>query len=607
MDLNEAQSYIFATNWKDRRPGLDRMRELLCLLGSPEQQLKYVHVAGTNGKGSVCAMLSSILSAAGYRTGLYTSPHLAGVNERFVVNGEEITDEDFIHAAERVKAAADRMCDPPTAFEILTAMAFCYFAEQRCDIVVLEVGLGGRLDATNVIPPPEAAVITNLGLEHTEILGDTIEEIAFEKGGIIKSGTCVVSYDSDPKALSVLRNICNEKGVPFKIADMANLTPAHCDLSGQYFNWKHEKGLFFPLLGEHQLHNANLALEAISVLRERGWKISDDAVRKGLAMTRWPARFEVLALEPVTILDGAHNPQCAQALANSLSTYLPGERATFLMGVLSDKDCEAMISAVATLAKRFVCVTPDSERAFPAKQLSKLLALRGFEAEICESIEEGIEKCLSFSDGPVVAFGSLYMAGAVRSSFFPIYRRWLRKKKIQAREALTPEERERLSGQLIQNLVATKEFQSAKTVLVYRGTRGEVRLDTLFTMPDAQGKRFAYPLCVSKTEMLALIPREDAWAQGSFGIWEPVPERSDLVMPEEIDLVVCPCTAFDEQGNRMGMGGGYYDRYLPKCVHARILAVAFECQKAARIPAAVWDKPMELVVTEKAVYRPRRD
>lgn len=417
MNMEEMLAFLQSVSWLGSRPGLERIEALMALLGNPEKELKYIHVAGTNGKGSTCAMLSSILWEAGYKTGVYTSPHLVRYNERMVIDGSEISDEALCAAAETVKACVDGMDDKPTEFELITAMALLYFKEQGCDIVVLEVGLGGRLDATNVIPAPEVAVIANLGLEHTEILGDTIEQIAAEKGGIIKPGCAAVSYDSAPGALSVLRNICRERAVPLTCVDMSRLRPLSRSLEGQRFTWEGSKELLLPLLGEHQLHNAALALETVSALRGRGWAIPEEAVCRGLAKTRWPARFELLCRAPLTILDGGHNPQCVRALADAIAAHLPGQRMTFLMGVLADKDYEDMIATVAPLARRFVCVTPDSDRAMPAGELAALLRSRGHEAVSCGTIPDGTRAALSYGDGPVVAFGSLYMAGAVRDCF----------------------------------------------------------------------------------------------------------------------------------------------------------------------------------------------
>ena len=369
MELNEALAFIHATDWKGSRLGLERMRELMHRLGNPQDSLKFIHVAGTNGKGSTSTMLASILTAAGYKTGLYTSPHLVRVNERFRINGADIPDAALCRAAEAVKEAADGMSDAPTEFEILTAMGFRHFAAEKCDAVVLEVGLGGRLDATNVIPSPEAAVITNIGLEHTAILGHTLPEIAREKAGIIKPGTTAVTYPVNAAVDAVYREICAERGAVWRGAAFDTLQERAHSLAGQRFDYKDEKDLTLHLLGEHQLRNAALAIETVSVLREKGWNIPESALREGLSAARWEARFELLRADPPVIADGAHNPQCVEALAHSLDVYLPGRKVVFLLGVLADKDYETMLARLLPYGKEFICLTPDSPRALGADEL----------------------------------------------------------------------------------------------------------------------------------------------------------------------------------------------------------------------------------------------
>lgn len=436
MNMEETLDFFQSVSRLGSRPGLERVTQLLDLLGNPQNDLKYIHVAGTNGKGSVSAMIMSVLAQSGYTTGLYISPHLERYNERITVNGEEITHRELCEVAETAKNRAEQMTDKPTEFELITAMALLYFKQKQCDIVVLEAGLGGRLDATNAIPAPEVAVITNLGLEHTAVLGNTIQQIAAEKGGIIKPGCVAVSYDSAPEALEVLESICRELGVPLNCVDFRHLRPLSHSLEGQEFCWKEQIGLAVPLLGEHQLRNAAVALEALEALRVRGWNIGGDALRRGLQATRWPARLEVLAVEPVFLLDGGHNPQCVQALSKSIVQLLPGEKVTFLMGVLEDKDHQAMVSPVLSLAKRFVCVTPNSDRAMAGEMLAVMLRGYGAAASCCINIDEAIRFCLTFDDSPIVAFGSLYMAGDIRSSFGLVYRSWLNEKKLR-RDALT--------------------------------------------------------------------------------------------------------------------------------------------------------------------------
>lgn len=606
MKLSEAVSFIQAASWQGSRLGLERIAELMARLGDPERDLKFVHVAGTNGKGSVAAMLAAILTAAGYRTGLYTSPHLCRYHERMQIDGVPISDGDLCAAAETVKIQADRMDDPPTEFERITAMALVYFAQKACDIVVLEVGLGGRLDATNVIPPPEAAVITNLGLEHTDVLGDTLAQIAWEKAGIVKPGCAVVSYDSAPEALEVIGAVCAERGAPLTRVRRSDLRLLSQGLEGQRFSWRDLEDLYLPLLGEHQLHNAAVALETVRVLGRGKWNIPEKAVRDGLAAARWPARLEVLSRDPLFLLDGGHNPQCAKALADSLKQLLPGQKFLFLIGVLADKDYPAIVGQMLPLAQEFICLTPDSGRALPAGELAAYLEGEGARAAACADVPSGIAAALCAADGAraVVAFGSLYLAGAVREVFHGQHRKWLRRSRIRARDALGQAERAGLSRLISERILGSPEFRQAGTVLLYRATRGEVRLEGLEADPRAAGKRLVYPLCVSGSEMIALLPRgEDAWVSGYCGIPEPDRARSQLIPPEEIDLVLCPCTAFDEGGNRMGMGAGFYDRYLPQCVNAHVAAVAFECQKARPVPTDPWDRPMELVFTERAVYR----
>lgn len=606
MTVNEAIAYIENYTWSTTRLGLERTRALLSALGDPQKKLKFIHVAGSNGKGSTCAVLDAILRAAGYRTGLYTSPYIEDFCERIQVNGENIPGERLAEITERVKKIADTMEDYPSQFELVTAIAMEYFHESGCDIVVLEVGLGGALDSTNAIDAPEVAVITNIGLEHTEYLGDTLEEIAATKAGIIKTGCDAVCYDGAPEVTEVIKTVCRERGVPLTCVDFSRLTPLRSDLDGQTFLWNGEK-LRLSLLGTHQLHNAAVALETIDALRRRGWSISARSVRKGLENVKWPARFEVLSREPMFILDGGHNPQCAEALIKSLDELLPNEKVVFLTGVLADKDYAQIMRLMTPYAREFVCLTPLSDRALPAKELAGYLEAQGAKAVACEDIEKGIITALAKTreGGAVVAFGSLYLAGAVRKSFRGARRRWLRREKIRARDSYSPSERDELSRRMVSHILGSEDFKRAKTVLIYRAAKGEARLEALESAPESKNKRLLYPLCVSDTEMVALLPDgPDSWVSGRYGIEEPIPERSALVPPEEIDMVICPCTVFDESCNRTGMGAGYYDRYLPKCKNAVIAAAAFETQKAPAVPAEAWDVPMEYVFTESAVYKP---
>jgi dihydrofolate synthase/folylpolyglutamate synthase len=418
MDYREALAYIDGVSWLGSRPGLARVTALLEKLGDPQKELKFVHIAGTNGKGSCAAMTASVLRAAGYRTGLFTSPYLFRFNERMQINGEPIADETLAALVTEIRPIADAMADHPTEFELMTAVALLWYRRERCDIVVLEVGLGGRLDATNVIGAPEAAVIMNIGLDHTAILGDTVEKIAAEKAGILKPGCDVALYQQSAAVEAVVREKCAEAGAKLHIADFSQLVPAFDSLEGQVFSYR---GVPYaiPLLGEHQLKNAAVVLEVVEILRARGWELPQDTVEHGLYAVSWPARFELVRAEPPFVVDGGHNPQCAETVAANLKRYFPGLRHVLLVGVLADKDYPALFDILDTAADAYVCVTPDSARALPAEKLAGYLARYGKPVTVCGDIPAGVEAASAAAgeDGAVCAVGSLYMAGAVRACF----------------------------------------------------------------------------------------------------------------------------------------------------------------------------------------------
>ena len=419
MDIREAMQFIESVSWLGSRPGLERTYTLLGALGNPQKKLRFIHIAGTNGKGSTASMLASILQCAGFRTGLYTSPYLYRFNERMQINGEPIPDETLARLTERVRPHALAMTDAPTEFEIITALAMEYFAEERCDIVVLETGLGGRLDSTNVIDAPECAVLTNIGLDHVKELGDTVEKIAAEKAAIIKPGSAAVVYGQRESVLDVFRARCAEVGAPMRIAFGEDALSVKNDKDGQIFTYEGPE-YALPLLGRHQLNNAAVALETVNALRERGWSIPEEAVKAGLARVQWPARFEIVHRAPYFVVDGGHNPQCAETVLRNLQTYFPGQKAVFLMGVLRDKDYPALTDILAPCAARFVTVTPDSPRALPAEEFAAFLRERyGLSAESCSSIEEGTARALALAEetGLACSVGSLYMSGPIRHWF----------------------------------------------------------------------------------------------------------------------------------------------------------------------------------------------
>jgi dihydrofolate synthase/folylpolyglutamate synthase len=418
MDYREALAYIDGVSWLGSRPGLARVTALLEKLGDPQKELKFVHIAGTNGKGSCAAMTASVLRAAGYRTGLFTSPYLFRFNERMQINGEPIADETLAALVTEIRPIADAMADHPTEFELMTAVALLWYRRERCDIVVLEVGLGGRLDATNVIGAPEAAVIMNIGLDHTAILGDTVEKIAAEKAGIFKPGCEVALYQQSAAVEAVVREKCAEAGANLHIADFSQLVPEFDSLEGQAFSYR---GVPYaiPLLGEHQMKNAAVVLEVVEILRKRGWELPQDAVEHGLYAVSWPARFELVRSDPPFVVDGGHNPQCAETVAANLMRYFPGRRHVLLVGVLADKDYPALFDILDPAADAYVCVTPDSARALPAEKLAGYLSRYGKPVTVCGDIPAGVEAASAAAggNGAVCAVGSLYMAGAVRACF----------------------------------------------------------------------------------------------------------------------------------------------------------------------------------------------
>ncbi|MGI6028652.1 MAG: bifunctional folylpolyglutamate synthase/dihydrofolate synthase [Candidatus Heteroscillospira sp.] len=418
MDINEALDYIHSVSWLGSVPGLERVSELLHRLGDPQKQIPVVHIAGTNGKGSTAMTLSNILTKAGYVTGLCTSPYIFKFNERMQCCGRQVTDEELCRLTEFIKPHADAMENPPTEFELVCAMTFLYFAWKKCDIAVVEVGMGGRLDATNIVEKPLCSVIMNIGLDHTRELGDTLEKIAAEKAGIIKPGCDAVMYYQTESVMDVVRRRCAETGSLLTITDPGQLEVLPGDVGRLEFIYRGEK-YATPLLGVHQAKNAAVVLEIVDRLRIKGYSIPDEAVRAGLETVNWPARFEIIAKKPWFVVDGGHNPQCAETVADNIRRYFPDTRTVLLTGVLADKDYGALTDILDTVAHEYVTVTPQCPRALSAENYAKHLEKYGKPVTACGSIAEGVEKAraLAGENGLVVAVGSLYMAGPIRDCF----------------------------------------------------------------------------------------------------------------------------------------------------------------------------------------------
>ena len=418
MNLNEALDYIHNLYRKGSVPGLHRMREMMEKMGNPQKKLKFIHIAGTNGKGSTAAMTASILTKAGYKTGLFTSPFIYRFHERMQICGEQISDEDVVAMVEYTKGFAETMEDITTEFEFVNCMAMEYFMRQGCDIVVLEVGMGGLIDATNIIDTPEVAVVTNIGLDHTDFLGDTLEKIAANKAGIFKEGGHAVVYRGTPGVEAVYEQICAQKNISLRKADFDSIQLISHGLEGQVFSCGSRKDLVLPLLGDHQLHNASVVLSVIDTLIDMGWHITEDHIREGLRDTAWPGRFDIVSRNPLFIIDGGHNPQCIDALVKNIADYLTDTRLIALVGVLADKDYGEMFRPVMEYVTEFVCVTPDNPRKLPAAELAEHLQRAGAQAVACATVAEGVAKAkeLAGADGAVLCFGSLYTIGDIKAA-----------------------------------------------------------------------------------------------------------------------------------------------------------------------------------------------
>lgn len=420
MNIEQALSFIHKTVWLGSKPGLERTIRLLDMMGNPHKKLKFVHVAGTNGKGSTSACIASVLIKAGYRTGLYTSPYINVFNERMKIDGEMISDRDLCELCEYIKPFCDAMSDdPPTEFELITALAMQYFAKNNCDIVVLEVGMGGELDSTNVISSPEVAVICAIDLDHTSFLGDTKEKVAAAKAGIIKKGTTAVVYDCEDSVYSVFENKCEEVGAFLKKAHFEKIQNVEYCLSHTRFDYGEYKNLRLSLVGSYQPKNASLAICALEVLKEKGYSISKENIYDGISSVVWQGRFEILGENPVFVLDGAHNPHGMRATVESLVAHFGERKIHFIVGAMADKDVRGMMSMLVPLSATFTAVRPDNPRAMDERELCELLKELGGNAFYEKSIREGVRQAIlrAGNDGIVAALGSLYFSGDIRCAY----------------------------------------------------------------------------------------------------------------------------------------------------------------------------------------------
>ena len=399
------------------KPGLERIQALCEKLGDPQKRTRFIHVAGTNGKGTTCTLIASVLQAAGFRTGLYTSPYVLDFRERFRIDGEMIPKTELIEEVERVAAIAaelEAQGETITEFEFITALAFDWFARRACDFVVLEVGLGGRFDATNVIDTPEAAAVASISFDHTAVLGDTLEKIAYEKAGIVKPGGSVVLYPVQDEAVTrTFSTVCAERGAKLFIADESRMEVGETTLAGTAITWD-GLPLTTPFTGAHQVHNAATALTVLGVLREKGVQIPDEALQKGFSSAYIPARMERLSEKPLVLLDGGHNPGCAAALHEVLTTHLSGRKITAVMGIMSDKDSMRYLELTAPHFAKIITVAPHNPRALSAEALAEEAAVFCADVTPASSMEEALRLSAVANDEVLVICGSFFLASEIR-------------------------------------------------------------------------------------------------------------------------------------------------------------------------------------------------
>ena len=420
MDYQQSRAYIRdAEQYAGGALDLTNIKEIMKRLGNPQDQLKYVHVAGTNGKGSVIAYLYTTLTNAGYHVGRYISPSVYSYREKIEGEGKPISREQFAKHTTRVAAVIEEMTAEglahPTPFEIETAVAFLFFAEEKCDPVILEVGMGGITDATNLITTTELAVLVPISMDHQAFLGNTLAEIAQKKAGIIKPGCSVVTVGQQPETMEVIRNVCQEKGADLTETDLNSIKALKEDFAGQILEYR-EETYKISLAGSYQTENAALALDALEVLNHKGYPTTVEQRKKGLEETKWNGRLTIIHRDPLFIVDGAHNPAAADMLEDSVRKYFKGRKMYFIMGVFRDKDYSYIIRKLCPYAEQIVTIeTPDNPRALPAEELAE--AIRPCnphvhaEKNIAKAVEELFE--MAGKDDVILSFGSLSFIGDI--------------------------------------------------------------------------------------------------------------------------------------------------------------------------------------------------
>lgn len=426
MTYEQAVSYVNSFLQFGIKPGLERIKLLLEMLGNPQKKLKFIHIAGTNGKGSVCTFIASILKNSGLKTGLFTSPFILDFRERFQIDGYMISKKDFVDILEYIIPFAKKMPNfgsKITEFELITVIALVWFQKKNCDIVVLETGLGGRLDATNVIDTALVSVITSISFDHMNILGDTLEKIATEKAGILKqNGTLVLYPIQEEAALFAVKKTAKTLKNKIIVPNVSTLSNVKTDFNGTKFNYLNEN-FEIKLLGEHQIYNSITALNAAKELRNFGFKISEESMKNGLVEAKFSSRFEIIAQNPMVILDGTHNLGGAETLVKTINLYLNRKNIVAIVGMLKDKEVNKVLRVVSPVISEFVAVQPDNPRAMSASDLASLVKKFNKECTVAENLYSAVKLAAKKLDNNsiLLVFGSLYLASQVRPillSFF---------------------------------------------------------------------------------------------------------------------------------------------------------------------------------------------